>query len=361
MSSAAGTRLEEVADGVYAYLQPDRWGMSNAGLVAGEGASLLVDTLFDLPLTRRMLDAMASVTSGAPIRTLVNTHANGDHCYGNELVTGAEIVASEASAEEMDEVPAALLAALLDADFPEPLAGYLDRCFGDFDFAGVSGADPTRSFSGRLDLAVAGRPAHVHLKVGSGMDPRGVRWESGPGLLAELRARSDLRLSGVYTHFATAEEDLEFARLQLERLLTAVEKGGGRRGLTLHAANSAALLRLPESHLDLVRPGLAIYGCHASEGTRPSLSPVLRLTARLMQVKEVRAGESCGYGLTHVFERDTTIGLVPIGYGDGYLRALGNRSILADPRRADANRNIRARCRIDRAVSIRPRSAGPYH
>ena len=165
MSSAAGTRLEEVADGVHAYLQPDRWGMSNAGLVAGEGASLLVDTLFDLPLTRRMLDAMASVTSGAPIRTLVNTHANGDHCYGNELVTGAEIVASEASAEEMDEVPAALLAALLDADFPEPLAGYLDRCFGDFDFAGVTGADPTRTFSGRLDLAVGGRPAHV-LEVG---------------------------------------------------------------------------------------------------------------------------------------------------------------------------------------------------
>ena len=150
---------------MHAYLQPDRWGMSNAGLVAGDGASMLVDTLFDLPLTRRMLDAMAPITGGAPIRTLVNTHANGDHCYGNELVTGAEIVASEASAEEMDEVPAALLAALLEADFPEPLAGYLQRCFGDFDFAGVTGADPTRTFSGSLDLAVAGRPAHV-LEVG---------------------------------------------------------------------------------------------------------------------------------------------------------------------------------------------------
>ncbi len=165
MGSADGTRLEEVADGVHAYLQPDRWGMSNAGLVAAEGASLLVDTLFDLPLTRRMLDEMAPLTERAPIRTLINTHANGDHCYGNELVTGAEIVASEAGAEEMDEVPAALLAALLEADFPEPLAGYLDRCFGGFDFAGVTGADPTRTFSGRLDLEVAGRPAHV-LEVG---------------------------------------------------------------------------------------------------------------------------------------------------------------------------------------------------
>jgi len=150
---------------VHAYLQPDRWGMSNAGLVSGDGASLLVDTLFDLPLTRRMLDTMAPITAGAPIRSLVNTHANGDHCYGNELVNGAEIVASEASAEEMDEVPAALLAALLDADFAEPLAGYLQRCFGDFDFAGVTGADPTRTFTGRLDLEIAGRSAQV-LEVG---------------------------------------------------------------------------------------------------------------------------------------------------------------------------------------------------
>ena len=150
---------------MHAYLQPDRWGMSNAGLVSGDGASLLVDTLFDLPLTRRMLDTMAPITAGAPIRSLVNTHANGDHCYGNELVNGAEIVASEASAEEMDEVPAALLAALLDADFAEPLAGYLQRCFGDFDFAGVTGADPTRTFTGRLDLEIAGRSAQV-LEVG---------------------------------------------------------------------------------------------------------------------------------------------------------------------------------------------------
>ncbi|MFA9565359.1 MAG: MBL fold metallo-hydrolase, partial [Acidimicrobiales bacterium] len=168
MASAAQspeTRLAEVADGVHAYLQPDRWGMSNAGLVSGDGASLLVDTLFDLPLTRRMLDTMAPITAGAPIRSLVNTHANGDHCYGNELVNGAEIVASEASAEEMDEVPAALLAALLDADFAEPLAGYLQRCFGDFDFAGVTGADPTRTFTGRLDLEIAGRSAQV-LEVG---------------------------------------------------------------------------------------------------------------------------------------------------------------------------------------------------
>ena len=84
--------LHELGDGCFAYLQPDgSWGWSNAGLVVGDGASLLVDTLFDLRLTAEMLEAMSPVTTVAPIATLVNTHANGDHCYGNELVDGAEI------------------------------------------------------------------------------------------------------------------------------------------------------------------------------------------------------------------------------------------------------------------------------
>ena len=105
--------LHEIADGTHAYLQPDGgWGWSNAGLVVGDGASLLVDTLFDLKITQRMLDAMAPHTRAAAISTVVNTHANGDHCYGNQLVKTAEIIASEATAHEMSEVPPAMLAAL---------------------------------------------------------------------------------------------------------------------------------------------------------------------------------------------------------------------------------------------------------
>ena len=85
--------LHELGDGCYAYLQPDgSWGWSNAGLVVGDGASLLVDTLFDLKLTAEMLDAMQHATRVAPIATAVNTHANGDHCYGNQLLDGAEII-----------------------------------------------------------------------------------------------------------------------------------------------------------------------------------------------------------------------------------------------------------------------------
>ena len=91
MTNAAGYSLglHELGVGCYAYLQPDGgWGWSNAGLIVGEGRSLLVDTLFDLNLTALMLDAMSPFTEAAPVNSLVNTHANGDHCYGNsEVVT----------------------------------------------------------------------------------------------------------------------------------------------------------------------------------------------------------------------------------------------------------------------------------
>ena len=94
--------LHELGDSCFAYLQPDGgWGWSNAGLVVGDGSSLLVDTLFDLKLTQSMLDAMASTVRTAPIGTVVNTHANGDHCYGNQLVSHADIITSHETALEM--------------------------------------------------------------------------------------------------------------------------------------------------------------------------------------------------------------------------------------------------------------------
>ncbi len=156
--------LFELGDSCYAYLQPDgSWGWSNAGLVMGDGVSLLVDTLFDLKLTAEMLTAMQPVTRMAPIGTLVNTHANGDHCYGNELVEGAEIIASAATAHEMTEVPPAMLAALNHADGE---VGELFRhFFGAFEFDGITVTMPTRTFDGRLDVDVAGRTVEL-IEVG---------------------------------------------------------------------------------------------------------------------------------------------------------------------------------------------------
>lgn len=160
--------LVEIGDGCHAYLQPDgSWGWSNAGLVVGDGASLLVDTLFDLVLTGRMLESMAPLTRAAPIASLVNTHANGDHCYGNQLVDGAEIIASTAAAHEMTEVPPSMLAALNAA--PGEIGDLFRSFFGAFRFDGIELRLPTRTFDGRLDIDVGGRvielvevgPAHT--------------------------------------------------------------------------------------------------------------------------------------------------------------------------------------------------------
>ena len=158
-----------MADGCHAYLQPHGgWGYSNAGLVVGDGRSLLVDTLFDLKLTDAMLAAMSPLTRTAPVTTVVNTHANGDHCYGNERVANAEIIASKSAAEEMAHVPPAMLAALNKA--PGEVGELFRRFFGDFDFDGITFTPPTRTFEGRLDVDVAGRvvelievgPAHTN-------------------------------------------------------------------------------------------------------------------------------------------------------------------------------------------------------
>jgi cyclase len=155
-----------IADGVWAYLQPDGgWGLSNAGLVAShDGASsLLVDTLFDLHLTDQMLSALRAATPAAHrITTVVNTHANGDHCYGNALIAGAEIVASEACAAEMAALPPATLAGLMRAAPEMGEAGaFLLDIFGAFDFDGIELVAPNRTFTGELELSVGDRPVRL--------------------------------------------------------------------------------------------------------------------------------------------------------------------------------------------------------
>lgn len=162
--------LHDLGAGCFAWLQPDgTWGWSNAGLVVDGECSLLVDTLFDLPLTRTMLAAMRDATprAAAKIDTLVNTHANGDHCFGNELVAGAEIVASRACAEEMGDTPPAALAQLVKVFGADDtaLGRWTRESFGAFEFEGITLTLPTRTFDTRLDLTVGSKAVEV-IEVG---------------------------------------------------------------------------------------------------------------------------------------------------------------------------------------------------
>lgn len=162
--------LHDLGSGCYGYLQPDgSWGWSNAGLVVDSGQSLLVDTLFDLKLTAAMLETMrrAEPKATARIGTLINTHSNGDHVFGNELVAGAEIIASKKCAEEMinDNGSKRL------ADFKNNAAkmGEAGRFFAEifepFEFNGINVAMPTRTFEGTLDCTVGDKTVRL-IQVG---------------------------------------------------------------------------------------------------------------------------------------------------------------------------------------------------
>jgi len=159
--------LVEIADGCFSYMQPNGgWCLSNAGLMRGAGASLLIDTLTNVPLTRDMLDVMRPITDAAPIRTLAITHGNLDHYFGNQLVEGAEILATAATAEEMAHGPTpASMKAMVTADFGPEVSGFLRHAFGQFDWDGIDVTMPNRTFSGRLEVEVGGRQAEL-IEVG---------------------------------------------------------------------------------------------------------------------------------------------------------------------------------------------------
>lgn len=174
-----------------------------------------------------------------------------------------------------------------------------------------------------------GEPVKVHLKYDTGMGRLGSR---DPELILSLGEQAErdpgLRLTGLWTHFATADEpDSEFLDHQLDQFEALAGEFKSRHPETiLHAANSGAMLTRPRSRLDLVRPGVAVYGMDpfGRDATEHGLRPVLSLHSWVAAVKPIEPGQSVGYGRTWVAEAETSIGTVPIGYGDGFRRALSN-------------------------------------
>ena len=170
--------------------------------------------------------------------------------------------------------------------------------------------------------------ARAHLKVDTGMGRTGCPADGAVELALSLRAGAFLELEGIYSHFACANERvLDFARRQQAVFQDVLERIAAR-GVRIpirHLANSAAIFNLPEARLDMVRPGLALYGyggkyIRGSERLRPSL----RLEAPVILTKWIPMGETCGYGHTFTARRKTRIGLLPLGYADGYDRRWSN-------------------------------------
>ena len=192
--------------------------------------------------------------------------------------------------------------------------------------------------------AAAHRPpsdrVSVHVKLDSGLGRLGTRvLDDAYGVATlVLEAAPRLTLTGAMTHFATADGDLEFVREQLAEFapfIHAMRELGGA-DLIVHAANSAATLRCPESHFDMVRCGIAIYGCDPMNAAPDAyaLEPALELTSYVAAVKRAGVGDSAGYGRTFIAGRETWIATVPIGYADGIRRGLSNNcDVLVGARR----------------------------
>jgi alanine racemase len=203
---------------------------------------------------------------------------------------------------------------------PPPATGVADLAKAEVTL-GLGSEDDVRTVAAQL--AGTALQIDVHLKVNTGMCRMGVE-AADVARLADMMRDGSLRLRGVYSHFATAEsEDLAFAREQVvtfQRALDALPQ----KGLLRHLANSAGLVRLPEARFDMVRPGAILYGLNPGipQGEMPAVEPALRLVARVAEVKTLPPGCTVGYGRRHRIERDSVIALVPVGYADGYPRAL---------------------------------------
>jgi alanine racemase len=201
------------------------------------------------------------------------------------------------------------------------------------------------------------REVRVHVKIDTGMARLGLRTEDVPAIVeffAALRELPGLIVEGVFTHFATADSaDQTYARRQLERfhaVLAALEERGLRPPL-VHAANSAAMLALPEARFDMVRPGVAIYGLAPSAEVRlpEGFRPALAFKTQVAQVKDVPAGEGISYGATYVTTAPARIAVLPVGYADGFRRAPANwGEVLVRGRRAPlVGRVCMDQCMID--------------
>jgi alanine racemase len=264
----------------------------------------------DLGAIRRNVQTLLRILAGAELWAVVKADGYG---HGASDV-GRAALGAGATALCVATVPEALA---LRAELPEARLIVM----------GPSSEDEVKAArEARLELAVATdevpENVPVHLKLDTGMG----RWG-----LSELPA-PPRNVVGLMTHLATADTDPGFAERQVERFREATE---GLGGLARHAANSAAAIRLESSRFDAARCGIAVYGLSpfGAEPERDGLEPALRWESHLARVLRLEPGEGTGYGRAYIAAEPAWIGIVPVGYADGFRRDLAGTEVLVDGRR----------------------------
>ncbi len=177
------------------------------------------------------------------------------------------------------------------------------------------------------------KPVAVHVKVDTGMGRLGLFPEHAAEFIRKIKTFPFLKIEGVFTHFSSADQDAAYTKKQLLKFHAVLRqlKEANIAVPYIHAANSAALLNFKDSHFNMTRPGILLYGLSPLPQTKKppfALSPVLSLKSRIISIKKFPANAKVSYSGTHATRRNEKIAVVPIGYADGYLRALSNRSIM---------------------------------
>jgi len=174
------------------------------------------------------------------------------------------------------------------------------------------------------------KQALIHVKIDTGMGRVGIPWEQAEAFIQKATALENIKLQGIYTHFATSDEmDKSFAYLQLARFKDVV-RACERDGLHIpikHTANSGAILDVPEAYFNMVRPGVMMYGYYPSKETTESVAikPAMTFRTRILHIKEIERGTSVSYGRTFIARQKTRVATLPVGYADGYNRLLSNQ------------------------------------
>ncbi len=284
----------------------------------------------DLDAVTHNVGRLAALVAPAAVCAVVkaNGYAHGAPPVAHAALAGGATLLAVALVEEGGE--------LRQAGIDAPVLLLSEPPAGTFDEVVACELRPTLYTVEAIEAAgraasAAGRVLPVHLKVNTGMNRVG----AAPDVLADLAVavarHPNLELEGIWTHLATADEPTRVETTdQIDRFHRAVESvlDAGVEIPLLHAANSAAALAFPEARLDLVRPGIAIYGIAPAPGLGDQLDlrPAMSVRARVSFTKRVGAGERISYGLRHRFARATNVATVPIGYADGVPRRLSGRA-----------------------------------
>ena len=264
------------------------------------------------------------------------------NAYGHGLLESIEILKGSADWYGVNSIAEASKIREIDAETPILVMGVEDP--SEYSFLSSEKGNGVRIVLSEqesieeLKKRSPGTP--FHLKVDTGMSRLGLHGRELVNIFQFLQKNNELRWEGLMSHFANVEDvtDQSYARIQLENFLTAMnlsKAAAGKRKIINHIAASAASLILPESRLDMIRVGISLYGFWPSRETRisaksqfadlPELKPVMTWKSRLVHLNRVSADSCIGYGCTEKVVRDTVVGVVPVGYFEGYDRSLSNR------------------------------------